>query len=220
MNPPFGLPSPQAFRRTVLHAVALVAIAAMLGSCGFSRTAAPKRTFLLDPVAPGAVAMRKPQALRVGVVNVATPFRGKAFVYRESELKYDSDFYDEFFVAPAAMLSEATARALTSANVFRRVISPGAAAADDSDYVLDGFVSECYGDAREPTKPVAVLTVTFYLSSANVVVPKVLWSREYRQRIPATEAAPEALARAWNTALSTVLADLARDLAAVELRAQ
>lgn len=221
MNPPLRLPPFQAFHREALHAVAVVAIAVVLASCAaFSRPATPKRTFLLDPVAPPAAAIRKPLALRVGVVNVASPFRGKAFVYRETELKYDSDFYDEFFVAPTAMLSEATARALVSANVFRRVISPGAAAADDSDYVLDGFVSELYGDAREPAKPVAVLAVTFYLSSATLAVPNVLWSREYRQRVPATGTAPEALAHAWNTALSTVLADLARDLAAAELPAR
>lgn len=220
MNPLYCVPPSPVLRRRVLNAVALVAIAALLASCSLSRQAATKRTFLLDPLAPSAAAVRKPLALRVGVVNVATPFRAKSFVYRESELKYEADFYDEFFVAPAAMLSEATARALASANVFRRVISPGAAAADDSDYVLDGFVSELYGDMREAAKPTAVLTVTFYLSPANLAVPNVLWSREYRQRVPASESSPEALALAWNTALSTVLADLARDLAAVELPAR
>ena len=217
MNATFCLLPTLALRRTACRAVALVAIAAALASCSFSREVAPKRTFLLDPPVPAAAAMRKPWVLRVGAVNVASPFRGKAFVYRQSELRYDADFYDEFFVAPAALLSEATARALIAANVFRRVISPGAAAADDSDYVLDGFVSEFYGDAREPAKAVAVLAVTFYLSSANMTIPSVLWSREYRQRVAATESSPEALARAWNTALAAVLADLARDLAAVEL---
>ena len=217
MNATFCLLPTLALRRTACRAVALVAIAAALASCSFSREVAPKRTFLLDPPVPAAAAMRKPWVLRVGAVNVASPFRGKAFVYRQSELRYDADFYDEFFVTPAAMLSEATARSLIAANVFRRVIAPGAAAADDSDYVLDGFVSEFYGDAREPSKAVAVLAVTFYLSSANMTVPSVLWSREYRQRVPATESSPEALARAWNTALAAVLADLARDLAAVEL---
>ncbi len=45
----------------------------------------------------------------------------------------------------------------------------------------------------------------------------MLWSREYRQRVPAADATPDALARAWNTALSAMLADLARDLAAADL---
>ncbi|MDH5246039.1 MAG: hypothetical protein OEW98_06275 [Betaproteobacteria bacterium] len=49
------------------------------------------------------------------------------------------------------------------------------------------------------------------------MTPAVIWSREYRQRAPMADATPEALAQAWNAALSTILADLARDLAAAEL---
>ena len=30
----------------------------------------------------------------------------------------------------------------------------------------------------------AVLSITFYLSPANALVPNVIWSREYRQRVP------------------------------------
>ena len=147
--------------------------------------------------------------------NVAAPYRGKAFVYRQDELKFEADYYNEFFVAPAAMLSEATAPALASANVFRRTIPPGAA--DAGDYVLDGFASELYGDLREPAKPVAVVAITFYLSPANSLAPNVIWSREYRQRVPVAETTPDAFARAWNAALSAILADLARDLAAADL---
>jgi len=83
--------------------------------------------------------------------------------------------------------------------------------------VLDGFVSELYGDVRNPAAPVAVITVAFYLSPTNVVAPGVIWSQEYRQRVAASSASPEAMAKAWNAALSTILADLARDLAAAEL---
>ena len=89
--------------------------------------------------------VQKLVSLRVGLVNVAAPYRGKAFVYRQDELKFEADYYNEFFVAPAAMLSEATARALAAANVFRRTVSPGAS--DVGDYVLDGFASELYGDS-------------------------------------------------------------------------
>jgi cholesterol transport system auxiliary component len=147
---------------------------------------------------------------------VAAPFRGRTLVYRRDDLSYESDFYSEFFVAPSAMLAEATAKALTAAKVFRRVIPPGAAP-DDSEYVLDGFVSELYGDLRDAGKPAAVLTATFYLSSATSPTAKVLWSKEYRQRVPAADGSPDALARAWNAALSAMLAELARDLAAADL---
>jgi len=217
MNSASPSPSSRAFLRRAVAALALCALALASTSCSLSRPSPAKRSFLLDPMMPVAAATAaKPAALRVGVVNVGAPFRGKAFVYRQDELKYEADFYNEFFVAPAAMLSEAAGRAVTAANIFRRVIPPSATG-DAGDYVLDGFASELYGDARDTAKPAAVLTVTFYLSSATAAMPTVLWSREYRQRVGFTGADPEALARAWNEALSTILADLARDLAAAEL---
>lgn len=216
MRTSFTLPSMRASVRRAAALVALFALAGAIASCSLSRSLNPKRTFLLDPAMPAAAAAAKPAAVRVGVVNVGAPFRGKAFVYRQDELKYEADFYNEFFVAPAAMLSETTARAVAAANVFRRVIPPGATP-DDGDYVLDGFASELYGDARDPAKPAAVLSVTFYLSSASSPIQSVVWSREYRQRTAFTGNDPEALARAWNTALTAVYADLARDLAALNL---
>lgn len=213
MKPPSR---PPLRRLSRLFAVAgCAALVATLAACALTRTSPVKRTFLLEPAAPAAIASPTPVTLRVGIVSVAAPYRGKAFVYRADELKFEADFYSEFFVAPAAMLSEATAKTLASAGVFKRVIPPGAA--DEGDFVLDGFVAEFYGDVRDPAKPAAVLGITFYLSPANALVPNVIWSREYRQRVPVAQPSPEALAQAWNSALAAILADLARDLAAAQL---
>jgi uncharacterized lipoprotein YmbA len=192
----------------------VIMAAAILASCSFTRPSPVKRTYLLEPVAPPAATAQKPVTLRIGALAVAAPFRGRQLVYRYDDLKYEADFYSEFFVAPAAMLSEATARTLASVNAFKRVIPPGAAP-DDGDYQLDGFVNDLYGDAREPTKPAAVLSITFYLSALNSASgPSVIWSREYRQRVPISASNPDEVVRAWNTALSSLLADLTRDLAA------
>jgi uncharacterized lipoprotein YmbA len=216
MIPAFpALPS-RASGPRVLALVALVAVVSTLAACSLSRPYAVKRTYMLEPTAPAAAAATKATSVRVGVVNVAAPFRGKSFVYRETDLKYEADFYDEFFIAPTAMLSDATAKALAAAKVFRRVV-PFGAVADDGDFVLDGFVSELYADTRNAATPTAVLSITFYLSPNAVAGSSVIWSREYRQRVAASGASPEALAAAWNTALSSILAELARDLAAAEL---
>jgi hypothetical protein len=201
--------------RRALLVVAVLAVATALASCGLSRPSPVKRMFLLEPSAPAVAATTKPLALRIGVVNVAAPFRGRSFVYRDSELKYEADYYDEFFVAPTA-LSDATAKALTAARVFRRVV-PYGGLADDGDYTLDGFASELYADIRDPAAPAAVLAITFYLSPAGVLGSSVLWSREYRQRASATGTGPDALAAGLNTAWSAMLADLSRQLAAVKL---
>jgi len=199
-----------------LAAIAIILLAGLLASCSLSSPAPVKHMYLLEAAAPPAAAVQKIASLRIGVINVAAPFRGRALVYRRDDITYEADFYSEYFVAPAAMLGEATAKALTAANVFRRVIPPGAAP-DDGEYVLDGFVTELYGDVREAGKPAAVITATFYLSTANTATAKVIWSREYRQRVPVSDGSSDALARASNTALSAILADLARDLAAAQL---
>jgi hypothetical protein len=94
-------------------------------------------------------------------------------------------------------------------------IAPGVT--DEGDFVLEGFATDLYGDNRDPARPAAMLTITYYLSPANSFMPNVIWSREYRQRVPVAEPSAEALARAWNSALTTILAELARDLAATEM---
>jgi cholesterol transport system auxiliary component len=212
---PWSFPLPNVPGTRAPAAIVLL-LAAMLASCSLTRPAPVKHMYLLEAAAPPAAAVQKTASLRIGVINVAAPFRGRTLVYRHDEITYEADFYSEYFIAPAAMLGEATAKALTAAGVFRRVIPPGAAP-DDGEYVLDGFATELYGDARDTAKPAAVMAVTFYLSSASAVTPRVLWSREYRQRVAVADAGPDALARASNAALSAILADLARDLAAASL---
>jgi cholesterol transport system auxiliary component len=214
MKPPSRSPL-RAFARAFAAAAGAVLIATALGACSLSRPAPVKRTFLLEPPAPARLATTRATTLRVGAFSVGAAYRGKAFVYRQDDLEFEADFYNEFFVAPAAMLSEAAAKALAASGAFRRVIPPGAT--DEGDWVLDGFVGELYGDARDAAKPAAVLSVTFYLSPAHSLVPSVAWSREYRQRVPVAAPGPDGLAAAWNAALGAVLADLARDLAAAEL---
>ena len=55
----------------------------------------------------------------MGTVTVAAPFRGRGFVVaREASLRYETDFYNEFFVPPATMIGELTGRALERAKVF------------------------------------------------------------------------------------------------------
>ena len=140
--------------------------------------------------------MKKQSAtLRVGTVNVAAPFRSRSFVVREGDLRFESDFYSEFLVAPAAMIGEATARSLDRAGVFARVVPPGAP--PDGDYVLDGFVSALYEDLRDTGKPAAVLAVTYYLARADGTPP--FWSKEYRQSVPFASNSPDAYAAALST---------------------
>jgi ABC-type uncharacterized transport system auxiliary subunit len=212
---PISRPAHFLARLTRLAALAAAA-ALVLAGCTLSRPSPVKQTFLLEPAPVAAAARTHAGSLRVGMINVAGPFRGKALVVRESDLQYAGDFYHEFIVAPSAMIGEATARALGQAGVFTRVIPPGTAA--DADWILDGFVSALYADGRDRGNPAAVLTVTFYLTRADALPAVPFWSREYTRRAPMASLDPRVHAAALNTALGDVLGELARDLAAADLK--
>lgn len=192
-----------------------LALAAFTAGCSITRPAPVKHQFLLDPAAPPAAATPHPASLRVGKVTVAEPYRGKQFVYRVEDRRYEVDFYAEFLVPPGPMIAETTARALASARTFARVQAPGAP--PDADYELEGFVGALYADARNPAKPVAELAITWYAGSADAYANVPSWSKEYRRSVPFSATTPDAYAAALNTAYGEILAELARDLAVAPL---
>jgi uncharacterized lipoprotein YmbA len=196
------------------HALALLA-AVVLAGCSVTRPPLVKGTFLLDPAAPPAVAKAQPSSVRVGTVNVAAPFRGKNFISREGELRYETDFYNEFLVPPATMIGEITARGLERAKAFT-LVAPNNSATH-TDWLLDGFVSSLFVDARAQGKMYAEVAVTYYLFRADSGTGMPVWTRDYQQRVPLTASTAQAYAAALNTAFAQILADLARDLAAAEL---
>src|SRR5215831_14118143 len=125
-----------------------------LAGCSLSRPSPIKDTYLLQASLPKQpVATPHPAVLKVGTIAVAAPFRGKGLVYREGDLKYETDFYNEFLVSPSVMLTESASAWLAAAHLFQDVLPASANA--DGDYVLEGFVSELYGDFREGARPVA-----------------------------------------------------------------
>jgi cholesterol transport system auxiliary component len=201
-----------AFPRAPVAAVLLV----LLSACGFSRPAPVKQTYLLQATAPTqAAASPRPAVLKVGSISVAAPFRGKSLVYREGDLKYESDFYNEYFVSPSAMLTEGAATWLAAAGIFKEVLP--AAANADGNFVLEGFVSELYGDYRDEAKPAAVLTGKFFLIDNRLPSGVPVWQTELKQRVPLSTRSPDALAAGLNTAWSAMLADLSREVAAAKL---
>lgn len=208
--------NPRSIAARVAAALGALALAAALASCSFSRPSPVKNTFLLEPRLPSAASSPKAATLRIGTINVAAPYRDRAFVYRTGELEYESDFYHEFLVAPASMIAQATAKALDAANVFARVV-PSGSAPEEGDYVLEAFVSDLYADAR--AKPAqAVLGVSFYLTRTTFP-SAVVWSQRYVERAPIDGTSAAALASAWNEGLSRVLASLAKDLSTADLAA-
>jgi cholesterol transport system auxiliary component len=207
---PFSCPGP--FRRALL-----LALIVSLAGCGLAtRPATVKQTYLLDPRPPAkATAPAHQASLKVGSIAVGTSFRGRSFVYREDDLRYESDFYNEFFVSPSAMFTADVGNALAAAGIFREVLPASANAL--GDFVIEGLVSELYGDYRDASKPAAVMSAKFFLIDNRGLSGVPVWQTELQQRVAMTSRSPDALAAAYTKAWTAMLADLTRDLAAAKL---
>jgi len=204
-------------RDWIRRALTLAAGAALgLAAGGCTRPSPIKGTYVLEPALPPPVAKTQPGLVRVGTIVVGAPYRGRSFVVRESDLKFETDYYNEFLVAPGANISEATARALAAAKVFASVAPQGVVV--DPDWLLDGFVDALYGDARSVDKPVAVPTIKYFLRRGGSDAGVPIWSRTYERRLPFTPGSAGAYVAALNSALGDILAELARDLSAASLK--
>lgn len=192
----------------------VAALAVMVGGLGAcSRPATVKGTFVLEPPMPPPVAKTQPGSVRIGTVTVGAAFRSKQFVYRKSELEFETDYYNEFLVSPAANIGEATARALNAARAFATVVPAGTAL--EPDWVLDVFVESLYGDGRAMDKPSAVLSMTFFLRKGDGAVP--VWTKTYSRRTPFTTGSAASYIAAQNGSLGEILAELSRDISALTL---
>ena len=200
-------PAPFSRRRALASAAALLV-------AGCSQPAPVQSTFLLDPTRPApARTAARAATLRVDTVTMAAPFQGRSLVYREGELKYEADFYNQFLVYPAPMIGEAIAAWLAAAGLYRAVLPPSSTL--DADQSLTAFVTEFYGDVRDAAKPAAVVTIKFFLADAGTAAGVFLWSGELHGRRDVASRSAEAFVAGLNAALGDVLEQLAAALRAL-----
>jgi uncharacterized lipoprotein YmbA len=150
----------------------------------------------------------------VAEVRISPRFTGKSFVYRTSEARYESDFYNQFLVAPAVLITEEIRKGLAQAHVFQHVI--GASSQMQPTHVLEAAVSGLYGDFRNGGAPRAVLEVEFFLSRETDGGSQIIMERRYAKSVDVSRRSPEALVQGWNEALEAILIALIADLKAAK----
>jgi len=171
-----------------------------------------KRSFVLDVGAPPQEAPANGAiVLKINKLRVSPLFAGRAMVYRVADLQYESDFYDEWFVAPGTLVTQQVHQWLSRSAGFETVVV-GTNHVEPT-HLLEGTVTEFYGDFR--AAPRAVLGLELHLLDA--IHERQFFRRTYHQDVPLSDQSSEALARGLTEALRAVLVDVAKDIAAVEL---
>jgi len=205
-----------ALRRSASSAATL-ALVLSLQACTFNPPNPVKHSYLLEASrAPSLEAPSHRGTLFVAAFRVAEPFAGKGMVYRFDEYRYESDFYNAFFVAPRDIVTQRVLEWLQSAGLFDSV-RPAAGTGRRGALQLDGLVTEMYGDLRDAQQARAVLSVQFYVARDGQQGNEVLFAQQLSQSVPIPDASAMSLAAGLSQALQAILAELEKQLRAAPL---
>lgn len=192
--------------RPVLSVLAML----LMSGCSLTQPATIKEMFLVQTrEVPAPTARPRPGTLKVGLFGVAAPFEGKGLVYRASDITYTSDFYNEYFVPPGAMIGERVAGHIAQTRPFETIVAGSRLTAR---YELRGVVTEMYGDLRDKSRPAAVLAIHFYLLRTDAPLDVVLFDRLLQQRVDLHDASAPALVNGLGAALDDLLTGLDQEL--------
>lgn len=203
--------------RTVLKLylyVSAVPLLAVVCSGCVSSHSYSKRQFVIEAARPAQpVGQRHDVVLAVRGFTIDPVCDSRGLLYRKGESEYESDFYNEFLVAPQALISSQTRNWLAQSGAFKTVLEPGSLI--EATHVLEGNVLALYGDFRGSGLPQAVMQVRVFLVANTGSEPEIIFTRDYRASHRAETQTADALVAAMNQCLEQVLSELERDLGEV-----
>jgi cholesterol transport system auxiliary component len=192
--------------------VASLVLFLLLTGC-MGRKYVQKGTFALDVSRSGAASPSGSDViLRVRTLRVSPRYEGKSFVYRTSDLGYESDYYNQFFSPPDTMITEEVRDWLQGSGLFKEVVDYTGQV--EHTHVLEGEVIDLYGDYSERggSRSKAVLGIAFRFIHEVGAESKLIFQERYRKAVPVASTAPDVLVQGWNDALGKILTDLEADL--------
>ena len=148
---------------------------------------------------------------------VSPGFEGKELVYRTGNTRYESDFYNAWFLSPSAMLTQQMQDWLRQAQLFEHVVASPSYL--DATHIMEGAVTALYGDYRQQGGRKAVVGMHIVLIEDHSTRPAIVFQRDYQQLVELTETSPDALTRGWNQGLEKIFMTLEADLRRVDFKA-
>ncbi len=196
--------------RSFSNSIVLVCLIVFSG-CG-SRQAYDKKYYILnaDRQAESAPA-ETDSILEVSRFTIDSAFGGKGLVYRTGEFEYESDFYNEFLVSPAAMITDKVRNWMSGSGRFKTVLDPGSRV--DPTHVIEGNITALYGDFRDESSPKATIEMRiFLLRSAAGGQSVAVFGRKYQSTVGIESRGPEGLVGAFDKCLEDILSEFEKDL--------
>ncbi len=195
----------------------LVAVILGVGGCiRLAKGSPEKHYYALEVARPAESPVpRKGAILKIRKLRISPRFEGTEIVYRTSEARYRSDFYNEWFIAPSAMVTQQLQSWLTNARLFQHVVDTSSSL--EAGYLLEGAVNALYADLRLNGSPKAVLTMQIVLIRDRPAHEEIVFRREYQEAMDVADSSPDELVKGWNHGLRHSLMLLEEDLRNADL---
>jgi len=132
--------------------------------------------------------------IRLKRLTISPRYENKEFTYRRSDVLFETDFYNLFFLTPANNLREEVTKALVRSGFLP--LEDYVGQRNEENYSWEVNVSELYGDFRTG-KGKAVIAWEWIVTREGGTLARGMEKVE----VPLTSSAPEALVEGWNQAL-------------------
>lgn len=198
----------RAYALILLLALALAAMACVkLGGKPLDKT-----FYRIHPARTAPAHAPSDVVLKLRRMTVSDLYNTRELVYQMADGRVESDFYNMFFVTPGNMLTMELRSWLQASNLFANIIEPGSMVIPT--LTLEGTVNSLYGDYSSGS-PAAVVAMQFFVVDESTRNNEIVFSKDYRKRVPLAQPDPAALVQAMTQATQAVFTELEQDLAAV-----
>ena len=194
-----------------MRSLLCLALSLLFGCVSLSKDYVEKRQYLFEAERPqdGSAGEALADALLSVRSFVSSPGLDEAgLLYRSGENRYQTDFYHELFVPPTEIVSDSVRGWMRDARLFRAVLEPGALA--ESNYVIDGCLTQLCGDYR--SEPKAVIELQIFLTRFDPTGARVCMQRKYTESETLKKKDPELLVAGYGKALARVLETCEKDI--------
>ena len=198
-------------KMSLCSSMSVLAFLTILPGCGIRR-AYNKKYYVLNAVRQAqSVRTEIDSILDVRRFTIDSAFGGKGLVYRTGEFAYESDFYSEFLVSPAAMITDKTRNWLSKAGLFGTVLEVGSQV--DPTHVIEGNITALYGDFRDKSSHIATMEIRIFLLKVEAGGESVpVFSERYPSAVGIESEDSETLVKGFDKCLQNILSSLEKDL--------
>ena len=179
---------------------------------GCGRESYEKQEYILDAQRASQVSdIKNANIIEVRRFTINPAFSSKELIYRTGEFKYESDFYNEFLVWPAVMITEKVRNWLSASGLSRRVLEPGSYV--EPTHIIEGNIVTLHGDYRDKLSPAAVMEIRIFLLKTKAVeAPAIVFGKTYESTVGLESKGPEGLIAGFDKCLENILTSLENDL--------